>query len=116
MGADEVGEIERRAGPAAGSCGGMFTANTMSAAIEAMGMSLPFSSTMAAEDPETADSAARSADVLIDAIKERRLPRQILTRQSFENAIAVVMALSGSTNGALHRLAIAPAAEAPVPL
>src|SRR5438270_116333 len=91
MPAEELAEIERRACPGAGSCGGMFTANTMSAAIEAMGMSLPFSSTMAAEDPETADSAARSADVLIDAIKERRLPRQILTRQSFENAIAEVI-------------------------
>src|SRR5213596_1337928 len=66
MAADELGEIERRACPGAGSCGGMFTANTMSAAIEAMGMSLPHSSTMAAEDPETADSAARSADVLVD--------------------------------------------------
>src|SRR6266446_1914853 len=86
--AAELLEVERRACPGAGSCGGMFTANTMSAAIEAMGMSLPFSSTMAAEDPETADSAARSADVLIDAIKQRRLPRQILTRQAFENAIA----------------------------
>src|SRR5439155_24591985 len=111
MAADELGEIERRAWPGAGSCGGMFTANTMSGAIEAMGMSLPFSSTMAAEDPETADSAARSADVLIDAIKQRRLPRQILTRQSFENAIAVVMALGGSTNAVLHLLAIARAAE-----
>ena len=116
MPADELAEIERRACPGAGSCGGMFTANTMSAAIEAMGMSLPFSSTMAAEDPETADSAARSADVLIDAIKARRLPRQILTRQSFENAIAVVMALGGSTNAVLHLLAIARAAEVPLSL
>ena len=81
-----------------------------------MGMSLPFSSTMAAEDPETADSAARSANVLIDAIKARRLPRQILTRQSFENAIAVVMALGGSTNAVLHLLAIARAAEVPLSL
>jgi len=116
MAADELGEIERRACPGAGSCGGMFTANTMSAAIEAMGMSLPFSSTMAAEDPETADSAARSADVLVDAIRQRRLPRQILTRQAFENAIAVVMALGGSTNAVLHLLAIARAAEVPLSL
>src|SRR5438270_9728214 len=116
MPAEELAEIERRACPGAGSCGGMFTANTMSAAIEAMGMSLPFSSTMAAEDPETADSAARSADVLIDAIKQRRLPRQILTRQAFENAIAVVMALGGSTNAVLHLLAIARAAELPLSL
>src|SRR3989442_9925561 len=87
MAADELGEIERRACPGAGSCGGMFTANTMSAAIEAMGMSLPFSSTMAAEDPETADSAARSADVLIDAIKQRRLPRAIPTPPAFGKAM-----------------------------
>ena len=116
MQVEELGEIERRACPGAGSCGGMFTANTMSAAIEAMGMSLPFSSTMAAEDTEIADSAARSAAVLLDAIKQRRLPRHILTRQAFENAIAVVMALGGSTNAVLHLLAIARAAEVPLSL
>ncbi|HWC75287.1 MAG TPA: dihydroxy-acid dehydratase, partial [Gemmatimonadales bacterium] len=77
----ELLEIERRACPGAGSCGGMFTANTMSAAIEAMGMSLPGSSTMAAEDQETADAAARAAVVLADAVRARRLPRQIVTRQ-----------------------------------
>jgi len=106
----ELLEIERRACPGAGSCGGMFTANTMSAAIEAMGMSLPGSSTMAAEDQETADIAARAATVLFDAVRARRLPRQILTRQAFENAIAVVMAIGGSTNAVLHLLAIARAA------
>jgi dihydroxy-acid dehydratase len=116
MGPDELLEIERRACPGAGSCGGMFTANTMSAAIEAMGMSLPFSSTMAAEDAETAESAARSASVLVEAIRERRLPRQILTLQAFENAIAVVMALGGSTNAVLHLLAIARAAAVPLTL
>src|SRR5213596_525484 len=88
----------------------MFTANTMSAAIEAMGMSLPHSSTMAAVDQETADSAARSADVLFEAVRARRLPRAILTRKAFENAIAVVMAIGGSTNAVLHLLAIARAA------
>jgi dihydroxy-acid dehydratase len=116
MGPDELGEIERRACPGAGSCGGMFTANTMSAAIEAMGMSLPYSSTMAAEDGETAESAARSATVLVEAIHARRLPRQILTSQAFENAIAVVMALGGSTNAVLHLLAIARAAGVPLTL
>ena len=116
MAPDELLEIERRACPGAGSCGGMFTANTMSAAIEAMGMSLPYSSTMAAEDAETAESAARSADVLVQAIRARRLPRQILTRAAFENAIAVVMALGGSTNAVLHLLAIAWAAQVPLTL
>ena len=113
---DELLEIERRACPGAGSCGGMFTANTMSAAIEVMGMSLPRSSTMAAEDQETADSAARSADVLFEAVHARRLPRSILTRKAFENAIAVVMAIGGSTNAVLHLLAIARAAGVPLAL
>jgi len=112
----ELLEIERRACPGAGSCGGMFTANTMSAAIEAMGMSLPRSSTMAAVDQETADSAARSAQVLFDAVRARRLPRQILTKKAFENAIAVVMAIGGSTNAVLHLLAIARAAGVPLAL
>jgi len=113
---DELLEIERRACPGAGSCGGMFTANTMSAAIEAMGMSLPRSSTMAAVDQETADSAARSAEILFEAVRARRLPRTILTRKAFENAIAVVMAIGGSTNAVLHLLAIARAAGVPLAL
>ncbi len=110
----ELLEVERRACPGAGSCGGMYTANTMSSAIEALGMSLPYSSTMAAEDPEKADSAARSGAVLVQAIQQQRLPRQIMTREAFENAIAVVMALGGSTNAVLHLLAIAHAAEVPL--
>jgi dihydroxy-acid dehydratase len=104
-------EIERRACPGAGSCGGMFTANTMSAAIEAMGLSLPYSSTMAAEDDEKAESAFASAQVLARAIEKQILPRQLLTRKALENAIAVVMAVGGSTNAVLHLLAIAHAAE-----
>ncbi|MEW5959336.1 MAG: dihydroxy-acid dehydratase [Chloroflexota bacterium] len=107
-------EIERRAIPGAGSCGGMYTANTMSSAFEALGMSLMASSTMAAEDDEKADSAVRSAEVLVEAIHQQRLPRQILTRQAFENAIAVVMAVGGSTNAILHLLAIAHAAQVPL--
>ncbi|MGH7865848.1 MAG: dihydroxy-acid dehydratase [Candidatus Binataceae bacterium] len=110
----ELIEIERRACPGAGSCGGMFTANTMSSAIEAMGMSLPNSSTMAAEDAEKADSAARSGAALVEAIHNQLLPRQIMTRKAFENAIAVVMAVGGSTNAVLHLLAIAHAAEVPL--
>src|SRR5438876_1134652 len=109
-------EVERRACPGAGACGGMFTANTMSSAFEAMGMSLPYSSTMAAEDAEKADSAAQSAAVLVDAVRRDRRPRAILTRQAFENAIAVVMALGGSTNAVLHLLAIARAAGVPLTL
>ena len=113
---EELLEIERRACPGAGSCGGMFTANTMSAAIEALGMSLPGTSTMAAVDQETADHAGRAADVLFQAVRARRLPRQILTRQAFENAIAVVMAIGGSTNAVLHLLAIARATGVPLAL
>jgi dihydroxy-acid dehydratase len=108
--AAELLEVERRACPGAGSCGGMFTANTMSSAFEAMGLSLPYSSTMAAEDAEKADSAARSAEALVAAIRRDLRPRQLLTRHSFENAIAVTMAIGGSTNAVLHLLAIARAA------
>ncbi len=103
----ELLEIERKACPGAGSCGGMFTANTMSSAIEAMGMSLPYSSTMAAEDEEKAHSAEKSAFVLVDAIRQQLLPGQILTRKAFENAISVIMAVGGSTNAVLHMMAIA---------
>jgi dihydroxy-acid dehydratase len=111
IGAGELFEIEKRACPGAGSCGGMFTANTMSAAIEALGFSLPYSSTMAAEDEEKAESAFASARVLAQAVEKRILPRQLLTRHAFENAIAVVMAVGGSTNAVLHLLAIAHAAQ-----
>ncbi len=99
--------IERHACPGAGSCGGMFTANTMSSAFEAMGMSLMYSSTMAAEDAEKADSAEKSAFALVEAIRQQILPSYILTRKAFENAIAVIMAVGGSTNSVLHLLAIA---------
>jgi dihydroxy-acid dehydratase len=107
----ELLEIERHACPGAGSCGGMFTANTMSSAFEAMGMSLPYSSTMAATDEEKRESAIRSAEVLVNAIRHQILPRDIITRKSIENVIAVIMAVGGSTNAILHFLAIAHAAE-----
>ena len=107
----ELLEVERHACPGAGSCGGMFTANSMSSAFEAMGMSLPYSSTMAAEDDEKAESAARSAEVLVGAIRKQLRPRDIITRNSIENAIAVIMAVGGSTNAVLHFLAIAHAAD-----
>jgi dihydroxy-acid dehydratase len=103
----ELTNIERNACPGAGSCGGMFTANTMSSAFEAMGMSLMYSSTMAAEDAEKADSAEKSAFALVEAIRQQILPSHILTRKAFENAIAVIMAVGGSTNSVLHLLAIA---------
>jgi dihydroxy-acid dehydratase len=103
----ELTAVEKKACPGAGSCGGMFTANTMSSAFEAMGMSLPYSSTMAAEDAEKAESAEKSAFVLVEAIRKQILPSQILTRKAFENAIAVIMAVGGSTNSVLHLLAIA---------
>jgi dihydroxy-acid dehydratase len=114
IGEAEVLEIERHACPGSGSCGGMFTANTMSSAIEAMGMSLMYSSTMAAEDMEKSDSTAQSALALANAVRLQILPRQILTRKAFENAIAVVMAIGGSTNAVLHLLAIAHAADVPL--
>ena len=112
--AQELLEIERHACPGAGSCGGMYTANTMSSAIEAMGMSLPFSSTMTAAEYEKLESAAESARVLANAVRQQILPSRILTREAFENAIAVVMATGGSTNAVLHLLAIARAAHVPL--
>ncbi|TVP62666.1 MAG: dihydroxy-acid dehydratase [Leptolyngbya sp. LCM1.Bin17] len=105
--AEDLLAVERHACPGAGSCGGMYTANTMSSAFEAMGMSLMYSSTMAAEDAEKAESSEQSAAVLVEAIRQQILPRQILTRKALENAIAVIMAVGGSTNSVLHLLAIA---------
>jgi len=102
--------IERKALPGVGACGGMYTANTMSSSVEAVGMSLPYSSTMAAEDEEKRESAARSMEVLVEAVKKNLRPKDIVTRKSIENAIAVIMATGGSTNGVLHWLAIAHAA------
>ena len=116
IGAAELLEVERHACPGKGSCGGMYTANTMSSVFEAMGMSLPYSSTMAAEDDEKADSAARSGEVLVAAVTRGILPQDILTRQAFENGISVAMALGGSTNAVLHLLAIAHSAGVPLAL
>jgi dihydroxy-acid dehydratase len=108
--------IERNACPGAGSCGGMFTANTMSSAFEAMGMSLPYSSTMAAEDQEKVESTEKSAFVLVNAIHQQILPSQILTRKAFENGISTIMAVGGSTNAVLHLLAIANTIGVPLTL
>ena len=102
--------IERNACPSVGACGGQYTANTMSSSFEALGMSLLGSSQMAAPDPEKADSAAESAKVVIEAVRRNLRPRDIITRKSIENAIALVMATGGSTNAVPHYLAIASAA------
>jgi len=111
MSKEDYDGIEHNACPTVGACGGMFTANTMSSSFEALGMSLLGSSQMASPDPEKADSAEASARVLVEAIKRDLKPRDIITRKSIENAIALVMATGGSTNAVLHFLAIASAAE-----
>src|ERR1035437_8048258 len=110
MSDEDLLQIERRAIPSSGACGGMYTANTMSSAFEALGVSLPYSSTMANPHDEKVNSAKESAKVLIEAIKKDLKPRDIVTRKSIENAVAVVMAIGGSTNAVLHFLAIAHAA------
>ena len=109
----DLTEIEKRAIPGTGSCGGMYTANTMSSAFEALGISLPYSSTMANEHDEKVRSARESARVLVEAIKKDIKPRDIVTRKSIENAVAVIMATGGSTNAVLHFLAIAHCADVP---
>ena len=112
----ELSEVEKHSCPGVGSCGGMYTANTMSSAIEAMGLSLPYSSTMTAGEREKTQSTADSARVLAKAVQQQILPSQLLTCKAFENAIAVVMATGGSTNAVLHLLAIAQAARIPLSL
>ena len=107
MSDEDLLQIERRAIPGTGSCGGMYTANTMSSAFEALGISLPYSSTMANPHDEKANSAKESAKVLIEAIKKNIKPRDIVTKKAIENAVAVIMATGGSTNAFLHFLAIA---------
>jgi len=107
MSDEDLLQIERRAVPGPGSCGGMYTANTMSSAFEALGMSLPYSSTMANPHDEKTNSAKESAKVLIEAIKKNIKPRDIVTKKAIENAVAVIMATGGSTNAVLHFLAIA---------
>jgi dihydroxy-acid dehydratase len=111
MSQEDFDGIERNACPSSGSCGGMYTANTMSSSFEALGMSLLYSSTMANPDEEKVSSAAASARVLVEAVKRDLKPRDIITRKSIENAVSVIMATGGSTNAVLHYLAIANAAE-----
>ncbi|MBL8018654.1 MAG: dihydroxy-acid dehydratase [Leptospirales bacterium] len=113
---EDMDDIERNACPSAGSCGGMYTANTMSSAIEALGMSLPNSSQMAAPADEKTGSAFASGEALVNLIKNDIRPRDIMTREAFENAIAVVMATGGSTNAVLHLMAIAHDMNVPLKL
>ncbi|MCA7900468.1 dihydroxy-acid dehydratase [Burkholderia cepacia] len=111
MSLEDFEGVEQNACPTSGSCGGMYTANTMSSSFEALGMSLLYSSTMANPDQEKVDSAAESARVLVKAVKRDLKPRDIITKESIENAVSVIMATGGSTNAVLHYLAIAHAAE-----
>ncbi len=111
MSEEDFKGVEQNACPTTGSCGGMYTANTMSSSFEALGMSLMYSSTMANPDQEKVDSAAESARVLVEAVKKDLKPRDIITKKSIENAVALIMATGGSTNAVLHYLAIAHAAE-----
>ncbi|BBU26856.1 dihydroxy-acid dehydratase [Burkholderia sp. THE68] len=111
MSEEDFKGVEKNACPSTGSCGGMYTANTMSSSFEALGMSLMYSSTMANPDQEKVDSAAESARVLVEAVKKDLKPRDIITKKSIENAVALIMATGGSTNAVLHFLAIAHAAE-----
>ncbi|WP_175908001.1 dihydroxy-acid dehydratase [Burkholderia sp. BCC1640] len=111
MSQEDFEGVEQNACPTSGSCGGMYTANTMSSSFEALGMSLMYSSTMANPDQEKVDSAAESARVLVEAVKRDLKPRDIITKASIENAVSLIMATGGSTNAVLHYLAIAHAAE-----
>lgn len=114
MSQEDFKAIEQKAIPGSGSCGGMYTANTMSSSFEAMGMSLPYSSTAANEDGEALENAKKAAQVLVEAVHAGgRCPRDIITRESIENAVSVIMAVGGSTNAVLHFLAIAHSAEVP---
>ena len=108
---EDLKGVEQHACPGSGSCGGMYTANTMSSSFEALGMSLPYSSTMSNVDEEKVASAAESARVLVEAIKNNLRPRDIITKKSIENAVSLIMAVGGSTNAVLHYLAITSAAE-----
>ena len=113
MAEEDFCQIERRAIPGSGSCGGMYTANTMSSAFEALGLSLPYASTQANVEDEIVETTRHAAKVLVEAVKKDLKPRDIVTKEAIENAVAVIMATGGSTNAVLHFLAIAHAAEVP---
>jgi dihydroxy-acid dehydratase len=111
MNEEDFCQIEKRAIPGSGSCGGMYTANTMSSAFEALGMSLPYSSSMSNVEDEVVENVKLASKYLVEAVKADLKPRDIVTKRSIENAVAVIMATGGSTNAVLHFLAIAHAAE-----
>ena len=111
MSEEDFRQIERRAIPGTGSCGGMYTANTMSSSFEALGMSLPYASTQANVEDEIVVTTQLAAKVLVEAVRNNLKPRDIVTKKAIENAVAVIMATGGSTNAVLHFLAIAHAAE-----
>ena len=116
MGDDELLDIERTAIPGPGSCGGMYTANTMASAIEALGMSLPGSSAQEAVSPDKQQDCRRAGAAVVNLLERGITPRQIMTRASFENAITVTIALGGSTNAVLHLIAMADAVGVSVAL
>ncbi|KAF4991042.1 hypothetical protein FGRMN_8067 [Fusarium graminum] len=111
---DVMGDIEKHACPGAGACGGMYTANTMATAIEAMGLTLPGSSSYPAESPEKRRECERAAQVIRTTMEKDLRPRDIMTRAAFENALVLTMILGGSTNGVLHFLAMANTADVPL--
>ncbi len=107
-------EIVKRSCPGAGACGGMYTANTMASAIEALGMSLPYSSSIPAEDPDKLKECFDSGQALLNLLEKDIKPKDIMTREAFENALVIVMALGGSTNAVLHLIAMARAVDVPL--
>ena len=113
---EEREEIVRHSIPGAGACGGMYTANTMAAAIEALGMSLPYSASIPAEAPEKIDECRQAGAVIRNLLEQDLKPRDIMTREAFENAMVVVIALGGSTNAVLHLIAMARSVDVPLTL
>lgn len=111
---EEREQIVRHSIPGAGACGGMYTANTMASAIEALGMSLPYSASIPAESPEKIDECRRAGAVVRNLLEKNILPRDIMTREAFENAMVIVMALGGSTNAVLHLIAMARSVDVPL--
>ncbi len=111
---EERQAIVRHSCPGAGACGGMYTANTMASAIEALGMSLPYSSSIPAEDPDKQDECRRAGEAIAELLRRDIKPRDIMTRAAFENAMVVVIALGGSTNAVLHLIAMARSVDVPL--
>src|SRR4051812_14284825 len=107
-------DVVRRACPGAGACGGMYTANTMATAIEAMGMSLPYSSSLPALDPGKIDECRRAGAAILNCMEKDIKPRDVMTREAFENAMTIIMAVGGSTNAVMHLIAMARSVDVPL--